>query len=142
MQHVHRFNVYVRYYGEPEKKRFVAEITDDKAISLASTMVTETCIWGVRHTLVSFDNNIIKRECVASRNWSTELRCTPGLVNKASARQCLSMQIAAGTVYYEWQRGVQAGEAKKAQERQARADWEAAAEAQRRVRTPRTPRVT
>ena len=46
----------------------------------------------------------------------------------------VTMQVAAATVYFEWQKGVQASEAKKAQERQARADWEAAAEHQRQVR--------
>ena len=48
LQQAHKFNVYVRYYGEGDKKRFVAEITDDKAINLASTMVTETVLYGVR----------------------------------------------------------------------------------------------
>jgi hypothetical protein len=49
-------------------------------------------------------------------------------------------QIAAGTVYWEWQRGVQAAEEKKKKERKERDDWEAAAEAQRMVRlTPLCP---
>jgi hypothetical protein len=41
--------VYVRYYGEDEKKRFVGDMTDERAIKLASSMVTETVIYSVRH---------------------------------------------------------------------------------------------
>ena len=45
-----------------------------------------------------------------------------------------NVQVAAATIWFEYQKSVEAGEAKKAKERQERADWEAAAEAQRIVR--------
>ena len=44
------------------------------------------------------------------------------------------MQVAAATVYWEYQRGVAAAEQKKAAERREREAWEDAAERQREVR--------
>jgi hypothetical protein len=46
VQRVHQFNVWVRYYGEGKTVR-VGEMTDDKAIGLASSVVTETFIYSV-----------------------------------------------------------------------------------------------
>jgi hypothetical protein len=46
------------------------------------------------------------------------------------------LQVAAGTVYWEWQRSISAGEAKKEAEKQERLVWEADAERQRAVCCP------
>ena len=78
MQQVHKFNVWVRYYGE-EKRHIVGEITDDKAVKLASTMITEATIYGVRHKM-SF-------VIVLSFGGSMCLRCSILLRHRASCFQ-------------------------------------------------------
>jgi hypothetical protein len=49
-------------------------------------------------------------------------------------RNGCTLQVAAGTIYWEWKRGVLAAEAKKAAEAQQRHEWEATAQQQRQVR--------
>ena len=53
----------------------------------------------------------------------------PGALQTCGA----NVQVAAGTVYYEYQRGVLASEEKKQQERLERQRWEQVAEQQRQV---------
>jgi hypothetical protein len=65
VQRVHAFNVWVRYHGEEDNlrrlnlsqlakdlaarpsKRFVGEMTEEKAVRMASSMVTETILYSV-----------------------------------------------------------------------------------------------
>jgi hypothetical protein len=46
LQVLHKWNVWLRNVGE-EKKVIVGEMVEDKAVELASTMVTETLIYSV-----------------------------------------------------------------------------------------------
>lgn len=47
IQEVHKFNVRLANFGE-EKKVRVGEMVEDKAVELATTMMTETFIYSVR----------------------------------------------------------------------------------------------
>jgi hypothetical protein len=82
MQQVHKFNVWVRYYGE-EKRHIVGEITDDKAVKLASTMITEATIYGVCYEIgfviiLSFGGLMCLRCSILLRRWAS-CSCTQSL---------------------------------------------------------------
>eukprot|EP00892_Ulva_mutabilis_P003565 jgi/Ulvmu1/1580/UM111_0008.1 len=83
---LHAFNVWLAHYGE-NKKVIIGEMVEDKAVTLASTMVSESFIYAV----------------------------------------------AAGFVYYEYQRNVHASDEKKEQERQRHEQLVQAAEVQREM---------
>lgn len=51
-QATHRWNVWLKHYGEPPKNRIVGEMVDEKAVALASSMLSETFIYSVRNSLV------------------------------------------------------------------------------------------
>jgi hypothetical protein len=46
MQALHRFNVWVMHYGD-QRKVIVGEMVEEKAVQLASNVVTETFIYMV-----------------------------------------------------------------------------------------------
>lgn len=49
VQALHRFNVWVAHYGDA-KKVIVGELVEEKAVQLASSVVTEAFIYTVRTT--------------------------------------------------------------------------------------------